>query len=129
MSTELAGRLDATKELLTDLDGSPDPTHQEWRRTIERMAMHVRNAVVDATWDDFLVSLQGCLPSDLLSEPTFGAQDPLADAKFLPTQHGDPIAASDTATLFFQPVRGSDDAAELVGEVPQSAPAPCRVPP
>ena len=128
VSIELSGRLDATRELLTDLDGSPDPTHQEWQGTIERMAMHVRNAVVDATWDDFLVSLRGCLPADLLSEPTFGAEDPLADAKFLPTQRGNPIAASDTAKLFFQPVRGADDAAELVGEVPPSTPAPCRVP-
>ena len=120
VSTELSGRLDATRELLTELDGSPNPTHQEWRRTIERMATHIRDAVVDATWDDFLVSLQGCLPAALLSEPGVGAQDPLADAKFLPTQHGHPIAASDTATLFFQPVRGADDAAELVGEVPRA---------
>ena len=118
VSTELSGRLEAARELLTDLDGSPKPTHQEWRRAIEEMATDIRNAVVDATWDDFLVSLQGCLPAGLLSEPRVGAQDPLADAKFLPTQQGHPIAASDTATLFFQPVRGADDAAELVEEVP-----------
>ena len=120
VSTDLSGRLDATRELLTDLDGSPEPTHQEWRRTIERMATHLCDGVGDATWDDFLVSLQGFLPADLLSEPRVGGPDPLADAKFLPTQHGHPIAASDTATLFFQPVRGADDAAELVGEVPRA---------
>ena len=120
VSTELSGRLAATRELLTDLGGSPEPAHQEWRRTIERIATHIREGVVDATWDEFLVSLQGCLPSDLLSEPRVGAQDPLADAKFLPTQHGDPIAASDTATLFFQPVRGADGTAELVREVPRA---------
>ena len=120
VSTELSGRLDATTELLKELDGSPEPTHHEWRRTIERMATHVCNGVVNVTWDDFLVSLHGCLPSGLLSEPRVGAQDPLADAKFLPTQDGRPIAASDTATLFFQPVRGADDAAHLVGEVPRA---------
>ena len=120
VSTELSGRLDATRGLLTDLDGSPEPTHQEWRRTIERMATHIRNAVVDVTWDAFLVSLQGWLPTDLLAEPRVGAQDPLADAKFLPTQNGCPIAASDTATLFFQPVRAAAAAAELVGEVPRA---------
>ena len=120
VSTELFGRLGATTELLGDLDGSPEPTHHEWRRTIERMATHVCNGVVDVTWDDFLASLHGCLPADLLSEPRVGAQDPLADAKFLPTQDGRPIAASDTAKLFFQPVRGADDAAHLVEEVPRA---------
>ena len=120
VSAELSGRLDATRKLITDLDGSPEPTHQEWQRTLERMATHIRDGVVDATWDDFLVSLQEWLPADLLAEPTFGVQDPLADAKFLPTQHGHPIAASDSATLFFQPVRGADDAIELAGEVPRA---------
>ena len=120
VSTELSGRLDATRELLTALDGSPEPTHPEWRTTIERMATRVCNGVVDVTWDDFLVSLQGCLPADLLSEPRVGAQDPLADATFLPTQQGQLIAASGTTALFFQPVRGADDAAESVREVPRA---------
>ena len=118
VSTELSGRLDAAAELLGDLGGSREPTHDEWRRTIERMATHVCNGVVDVTWDDFLISVRGCLPSDLLSEPGVDAQDPLAEAKFVPTQDGRPISASDTATLFFQPVRGADDGAHLVGEVP-----------
>ena len=120
VSTELSGRSDATAQLLRDLDGSPEPTHHEWRKTIERVATHVCDGVVDVTWDDFLISVHGRLPADLLSEPRVGAQDPLADAKFLPTQDGRPIAASDRATLFFQPVRGADDGAHLVGEVPRS---------
>ena len=84
------------------------------------MATQVRDSVVGVTWDDFLISLHACLPADLLSEPKVGHQDPLASAKFLPTQDGRPIAACDTATLFFQPVRGADDAADLVGEVPRA---------
>jgi len=120
VSAELSGRLDTTAKLLQDLDGSPKPTPNEWRRTIEELAMHVSNGVVDVTWDDFLISVHGCLPSDLLSEPRIGAPDPLADAKFLPTQDGRPIAASGTAKLFFQPVRGADDAAHLVGDVPSA---------
>ena len=119
VSNELSGRLDTTRKLLTDLDGSPEPTHHEWRSTIERMATHVSNDVVDVTWDDFLISVLAFLPVALRSEPRFGAPDPLADAKFLPMQDGHPIAASDTAKLFFQPVRGADDAADLVGEVPR----------
>ena len=117
VSTELSRRLDATSELLTDFDGSPEPTHHEWRTTIELMATHVCNGVVDLTWDDFLISLLAFLPVDL-RELRVGDQDPLADAKFLPTQDGRLISARDTATLFFQPVRGADDAADLVGEVP-----------
>ena len=118
VSTELSGRLNATRELLSDFDGSPEPTHQEWRTTIERMATHVGNGVVAVTWDNFLVSLLAVLPADLHSEPRVGDPDPLAAAKFLPTQDGPPIAACDTATLFFQPVRGADDAGDLIGEVP-----------
>ena len=118
VSTELSGRLDASGELLTDLDGSPKPTRLEWRTTIERMATHVCTEVVDVTWDDFLISLLAVLPADLRSEPGVGTADPLADARFLPTQDGRPIAASDTPALFFQPVRGADDAADLVGDVP-----------
>ena len=118
VSTELSGRLDASRELLTDLDGSPEPTRHEWRATIELLAAHVCTEVVDVTWDDFLISLLAVLPADLRSEPRVGAPDPLVDARFLPTQDGHPIAASGTPTLFFQPVRGADDAADLVGDVP-----------
>ena len=120
VSTELSGRLEASRELLTDLDGSPKPTRPEWRVTIERMASHVGTEVVDVTWDDFLTSLLAVLPADLRSEPRVDTPDPLVDAKFLPTQDGRPIAASDTPTLFFQPVRGADDAADLVADVPET---------
>ena len=60
------------------------------------------------------------LPTQLRSFPKAGAEDPLAKAKFLPTQDGRLLSASDTATLFFQPVRGADDAADLVGDVPEA---------
>ena len=120
VSNELSARLDPTRELLRELGGSPEPTHHEWCRTIEQMATCVRNGVVDVTWNDYLVSVHECLPANLLSEPKVGDQDPLADAKFLPTQDGHPIAAYDTATLFFKPVRDADDAEDVVGDVPRS---------
>ena len=121
VSPELGGRFDAVKELLTDLYGSPDPTHQEWRKTIERMATQVNCRNIDITWDAFLNSLVSVLPADMRAEPKADAPDPLADVSFLPTQDGRLLsAATDSAKLFFQPVRGTDDAVDLVGDVPRS---------
>ncbi|MYI70238.1 MAG: hypothetical protein F4103_16380, partial [Boseongicola sp. SB0673_bin_14] len=65
-------------------------------------------------------SLATVLPAEMRTEPQAGASDPLAAAKFLPDQDGRLLSASDRAKLFFQPVRGVDDAAELVEHVPSS---------
>ena len=120
VSTELDGRLGAVKELLKALDGSQDPTNQEWRKTIERMATHIQDHSIDATWDDFLTSLVSILPADLQSEPRAGALDPLAVARFLPTQDGRLLSASDSTKLFFPPMRGVEDVAEFAEEVPDT---------
>ena len=120
VSNALDERQDAVEELLTKLDGLPSPTHCEWRRTIERVAKNVQARKIDVTCNDFFNSLIAVLPDDLRSEQWGGRPDPLAATKFLPTQDGRLLSASDSAKLFFQPVRGVDDAADLVGEVPNS---------
>lgn len=120
VSTELDGRLGAVKELLKALDGSQAPTNQEWQKTIERMATHVQNHSIDATWDDFLTSLVSILPADLQSEPRAGALDPLADARFLPTQDGRLLSASESTKLFFRPIQGAEDVAEFAEDIPDS---------
>lgn len=120
VATALNDRYGAVKDLLTSLGGSLTPTNDEWLETIEHVAAAVRNRDLPATWDDFLTSLVTVLPPDLRSAPRVGAQDLLAEARFLPTQDGRLLSARDTTALFFQPVRGVDDAAELVGEVPGS---------
>ena len=120
VSKELGCRKDAVRKLLEDLGGDPDPKHQEWVNTIERLAQQVRDREKDIDWDDFLSSLLTTLPDDLRNPPPLTTvADPLAEAHFLPTADGRVIAASDLATLFFQPVQGMDDVAELVEEVPK----------
>lgn len=119
VSTVLDGRQAAVEALLTKLDGLPSPTHCEWRRTIERMARNVQASKIDVTWDDFFSSVIAVLPADL-RDASLGTPDPLANMKFLPTQDGRLLSASDRAKLFFLPVRGVDAAADLVGEVPNS---------
>ena len=114
VSNALDERQDAVEELLTKLDGLPSPTHCEWRRTIERVAKNVQARKIDVTCNDFFNSLIAVLPDDLRSEQWGGRPDPLAATKFLPTQDGRLLSASDSAKLFFQPVRGVDDAADLV---------------
>ena len=118
VSKELDGRKDAVRRLLENLEGKPSPTHREWVDTIERAAKWVRDCQPDINWNDFLRSLLAILPSDLRAEPKPTDVDPLTEAHFLPTADGRLIAASDSAKLFFQPVRGVDDLAELVEEVP-----------
>ena len=127
VSTVLGGREAAVETLLTDLDGSPNPQPQEWRDTIEQLATPVEARNIDVTWNAFLNSLVSVLPSRrrlgerLRREPKSDASDPLVDAKFLPTQDGGLVSANpESAALFFQPVRGVDDAADLVREVPGS---------
>ena len=120
VSTALDGRRPAIEALVAKLGGSPSPTSTEWLQTVDRVAKLVRYGQIDATWDGFLSSLVAVLPADLQSEPKPGTPDPLAIARFLPDQNGHLISPSDPAKLFFQPVRGIDDAAELVGDVPDS---------
>lgn len=120
ISTVLDERQDAIEELLTKLDGSSIPTHYEWQRTIEWVARNVQTREINVSWDDFLNSLIVVLPDDLRSEPWGGRPDLLAKTKFLPTRDGRLLSASDSTKLFFQPVQGIDDAADLVGEVPNS---------
>ena len=120
VAKELDCREDAVRKLLEDLGGDPDPKHQEWANTIERLAPQVRDREMDIDWDDFLGSLLTTLPDDLRNLPrwTVVVDDPLAEAHFLPTADGRLIAASDSAELFFQPEQGVDDVAELVEDVP-----------
>ena len=120
VSTALDGRQPAVEALVEKLGGSLIPTSAEWLQTAEQLAKLVQNGMIDVTWDGFLSSLVAVLPADMQTEPKPGAPDPLATAKFLPDQNDRLISASDPAKLFFQPVRGVDDAAELVGEVPDS---------
>ena len=119
VSTVLGGRATAVETLIMDLDGSPNPQPQEWRDTIERLATHVEARNIDVTWNAFLNSLVSVLPADLRGEPRSHNSDPLVEARFLPTQDGGLVSANpESAKLFFQPVRGIDDAADLVREVP-----------
>ena len=121
VSTVLSGREAAIERLLTDLDGAPNPQPQEWRDTIVRLATRVEARNMEVTWNTYLNSLVSVLPADLRGEPKSIDSDPLVDARFLPTQDGGLVSANpESAKLFFQPVRGIDDAADLVGEVPGS---------
>ncbi|MCY4004186.1 MAG: DUF3883 domain-containing protein [Rhodospirillales bacterium] len=120
VSAVLDGRQPAVEALVEKLGGSLLPTGSEWLQTVEQIAKRVQNGRIDVTWDGFLGSLVAVLPADMQTEPKPGAPDPLATTRFLPDQNNRLISASDPAKLFFQPVRGVDDAAELVGEVPDS---------
>ena len=121
VSRALDGRRAAVEALLSQLGGSLSPKDPEWCRTIEQMAESVRTQKIAVTWDVFLKSLVAVLPGRLKSGPIYaGSSDPLASAVFLPGQDGRLLSASDTTKLFFQPVRGIDDAADFVGEVPNS---------
>ena len=120
VSAALNGRRPAVEALIARLGGSPSPMCAEWLQTVDRVAKFVQDGQIDVTWDGFLSSLVAVLPADIRSEPKPGTPDPLATVRFLPDQNGRLISASDPAKLFFQPVRGVDDTAELVGEVPNS---------
>lgn len=119
VSTELDGRRDAVEKLLNDLNGAPHPTHAEWVGTIERAARRVLDLKLDIDWDGFLSSVLAILPVELRQKPWNGP-DPLVDGHFLPTGDGRLIAASDSTKLFFKPVRGIDEVAELVADVPEA---------
>lgn len=121
VSRALDGRCAAVEALLSQLGGSLSPTDPEWCRTIEQMAESVRTQNTDVTWDAFLNSLVAVLPEHLRSRSiNAGSPDPLASVVFLPTRDGRLLSTSDTAKLFFLPVRGIDDAVDFVGEVPDA---------
>jgi len=120
VSAALDNRRPASEALLAKAGGSIQPTAAEWVHTIEQLAAAVHLGELDVSWDAFLTSLIAVLPESLRSEPPAGTADPLAEARFLPDQANDLLSASDSAKLFFQPVQGIDDAAELGGDVPNS---------
>ena len=120
ISKTLDGRQLAVETLVDKLGGSLNPTIAEWQQTVNQLARLVQRGTINVTWDGFLSSLVAMLPPHIQSEPRPGVPDPLATARFLPDQNDRLISASDPAKLFFQPVRGVDDAADLVGEVPDS---------
>ena len=106
--------------VLEGLDGSAEPTPAEWVRTVEQVASGVQSGDVAATWDGYLTAVIGVLPWNPFRFNRSGADDPLASASFLPVQDGRLISADSPARVFFQPVRGIDDEAELVDTVPDS---------
>ena len=120
VSRALDGRAAAVHVLVEKLGGSLSPTDIEWSRTLQGVARRVQSGEIDVTWDEFLKSAVQMLPWNLSQDPGPGVEDPLATAKFLPDQDGRLISASDAVRVFFRPVVGIDDAAELVDTVPDS---------
>ena len=119
-SGALDQRREAVKALIGSLDGRPSPEDQEWACSLENMAEQIGRCRVTATWNDFLHSVLGILPTKLRSEPKWSDTDPLLEARFLPTEDNRLLAASDTVQIFFRPRRGDDDAADYVGSIPGS---------
>ena len=119
VSNLLDGRKDAVKELIERLNdnGSPDSINEEWKLTIEQMAENIQNQNIKVTWNDFMESVVAMLPRVFKQPSSSGNSDPLANMKFLPTQHDRLLAASDATKLFYQPAQG-DDAADLAKELP-----------
>lgn len=120
VSGALDGRESGVRALVEGLGGSLTPTDTEWSRTVESVAGLVQSGEIGATWDGFLTSLLEVLPSKLAWKPTAHTEDAFKSARFLPDQDGRLISASDEARVFFQPVVGTDDAADLVDTVPNS---------
>ena len=118
VSPALDGRRCEVEAVLEEFDGSATPTAEEWVQTVERVALHVQSGEIQATWDDYLTSTIEVLH---LVWPRRGdAEEALASARFLPDQDGGLIGADGPARVFFQPVIGIDDAADLVNTVPDS---------
>lgn len=120
VSRALDGRADAVRILAEQLGGSLSPTGVEWSRTLQGAAQRVQAGEIDVTWDGFLTSAIQVLPWNLSRDPAPGVEDVLATAEFLPDQDGRLRSASDSVRVFFRPVVGLDDAAELVDTVPDS---------
>ena len=119
VAKELDRRRGAVGALIKELGGVPDPTNSEWTGTIESMAVRVKHYESGVGWDDFLRSLVAILPQAMRS-PSRDVPNPLVDTRFVPTADGRLVAASDAMKLFFQPVQGVDDSADLVAEVPET---------
>ena len=120
VSSALDGRESGVEALVEGLEGSLTPTNTEWSHTVEGVARLVQSKEIDATWDGFLTSLLEVLPAGLRREPRADTEDALKTTRFLPDQDGRLISASDESRVFFQPVRGIDDVADLVEMVPNS---------
>ena len=120
VSPALEGRRSEVESVLEGLDGSVEPTPAEWVRTVERVAHGVQSGEIDATWDSYLTAVISVLPWKLVRINRPGAVDALASASFLPVQDERLISADGPARVFFQPVRGIDDEADLVDTVPDS---------
>ena len=120
VSPALDGRGREVETVLEGLDGSTEPTPAEWVRTVERVAHGVQSGEIDATWDGYLTAVIGVLPWNPFRINRPGDVDALASASFLPVQDGRLISADGPARIFFQPVRGIDEEAELVDTVPDS---------
>ena len=120
VSSALDGRKSGVHALVEGLNGSLTPTDTEWSHTVESVAGLLQSGQIDATWDGFLTSLLEVLPSELIWKPSADTEDVLKSARFLPDQDGQLIRASDDAKVFFRPVIGIDDAADLVDTVPKS---------
>ena len=119
VSNNLQDRQTAVRALIEDLEGTVFPTDSEWVQTLERVAKSVKNEGIDTTWHEFLKSVLAVLPENLRREPRPSEDDPLSSAKFIPDQDNRLHSASDSTKLFFQPIRGVDDAADLVENIPQ----------
>ena len=119
VSNNLHDRQTAVRTLIEDLEGTVFPTDSEWVQTLEKVAKSVKNEGIDTTWYEFLKSALAVLPENLRREPRPSEDDPLASAKFIPDQDNRLHSASDSTKLFFQPIRGVDDAADLVEKIPQ----------
>ena len=114
VSRALDGRESGVETLVKGLGGSLTPTDTEWSQTLESVAELVQSGEIDATWDGFLTSLIEVLPPEIVRTPRAGTKDTLESTRFLPDQDGRLIGASDEVRMFFRPVIGIHDAAELV---------------
>ena len=118
VSRALDGRESGVETLVKGLGGSLTPTDTEWSQTLESVAELVQSGEIDATWDGFLTSLIEVLPPEIVRTPRAGTKDTLESTRFLPDQDGRLIGASDEVRMFFRPVIGIHDAAELVDTIP-----------
>ena len=117
-SSALDERHYAVEALLRSLDGSASPENHEWAHSLQRMAEHLSQSQEGTIWNDFLSSVVAVLPQELRSEPKEPDTDPLREARFLPSDDGRLLAASDAVQIFFRPRRGADDAADFLGSIP-----------
>ena len=120
MSRTLDGRESGVEALVKGLNGSLNPTDTEWSQTLECIAELVQSGEIGATWDEFLTSLIEVLPSAMVRTPRAGTEDALKSTRFLPDQDGRLVSASGEVRVFFRPVIGIDDAADLMDTVPNS---------